>query len=95
MTFERLLKNEAGKWVSSGETFKIPARTVMVAAGTIPNVMYEREYPGTFKMDKWNEFYKGFALRVNGTVESSSRKTRKSDSLPRTKRTEICFLLRR
>ena len=28
-----------------------PARTVCVAAGTSPNVTYEKEYPGTFQLD--------------------------------------------
>ena len=32
-------------------TIELPARTVCVAAGTSPNVIYEKEYPGTFELD--------------------------------------------
>ncbi|MHB1371028.1 MAG: FAD-dependent oxidoreductase, partial [Pseudomonadaceae bacterium] len=35
----------------SGETVTLPARAVLVAAGSIPNTVYEREHPGTFEMD--------------------------------------------
>jgi NADPH-dependent glutamate synthase beta subunit-like oxidoreductase/NAD(P)H-flavin reductase len=40
-----------GKWRDSGEAVELPARAVMVAAGTNPNVVYEKEYPGTFVLD--------------------------------------------
>jgi NADPH-dependent glutamate synthase beta subunit-like oxidoreductase/NAD(P)H-flavin reductase len=40
-----------GKWRSSGERVRLPARTLLVAAGTSPNITYERERPGTFAMD--------------------------------------------
>jgi NADPH-dependent glutamate synthase beta subunit-like oxidoreductase/NAD(P)H-flavin reductase len=63
--FERQV-NENGKWKSSGEVIEMPARAVMVAAGTHPNSMYEREYAGTFAMDKWNEFYLGHRLVRDG-----------------------------
>ena len=42
---------EAGKWKDTGETVEFPARAVMVAAGTNPNIIYEREHPGTFVLD--------------------------------------------
>jgi len=35
----------------------LPARSVFVAAGTTPNVTYEREYPGTFKLDGRKRFF--------------------------------------
>ena len=41
-----------GKWKDSGEVVDLPARAVMVAAGTNPNVVYEREHPGTFALDE-------------------------------------------
>jgi NADPH-dependent glutamate synthase beta subunit-like oxidoreductase/NAD(P)H-flavin reductase len=56
MVFERM-EQSAGKWRPTGETFRVPARTVMVAAGTVPNVMYEREHPGTFQLDADDEFF--------------------------------------
>ncbi len=35
----------------SDEIVTLPARAVFVAAGSIPNTVYEREHPGTFVMD--------------------------------------------
>ena len=32
----------------------------MVAAGTSPNTIYEREFPGTFKMDEKRNFFKKY-----------------------------------
>jgi NADPH-dependent glutamate synthase beta subunit-like oxidoreductase/NAD(P)H-flavin reductase len=63
---ERQVVDEKGKWRGTGQIFDLPARAVMVAAGTHPNVMYEREYPGTMKMDKWGEFYQGHKLVDSG-----------------------------
>src|SRR5262249_49267752 len=40
------------KWKDTGETVVFPARAVMVAAGTNPNVVYEKEHPGTFVIDE-------------------------------------------
>ena len=40
-----------GKLKDTGEEVEFPARAVMVAAGTNPNVIYEREVPGTFVID--------------------------------------------
>ncbi len=44
-----------GKWVDTDETVELPARTVLVAAGTSPNVTYEKEYEGTFGLDSRRE----------------------------------------
>jgi len=41
-----------GKWKDSEEHVEFRARAVVVAAGTNPNVVYEREHPGTFKLDE-------------------------------------------
>jgi NADPH-dependent glutamate synthase beta subunit-like oxidoreductase/NAD(P)H-flavin reductase len=41
-----------GKWKDTGETVDFPARAVVVAAGTNPNVVYEMEHPGTFEIDE-------------------------------------------
>jgi NADPH-dependent glutamate synthase beta subunit-like oxidoreductase/NAD(P)H-flavin reductase len=40
-----------GKLKDSGESVELRARAVMVAAGTNPNVIYEREHPKTFALD--------------------------------------------
>jgi NAD(P)H-flavin reductase/NADPH-dependent glutamate synthase beta subunit-like oxidoreductase len=48
---------------------ELPARTVLVAAGTSPNITYEKEKPNTFQMDSKQRFFQGFrAERVNGAV---------------------------
>src|SRR5262249_23650842 len=51
------------------EIVELPARTVCVAAGTSPNVMYEKERPGSFKMDKWKQFFQAH----KATVDESGR----------------------
>jgi NADPH-dependent glutamate synthase beta subunit-like oxidoreductase/NAD(P)H-flavin reductase len=45
---------------SAGETVEIPARTVLVAAGTVPNVTYEKEHRGSFALDNRQKFFQGF-----------------------------------
>src|SRR6266576_3160671 len=55
---------EDGRWKDSGEIVEMPARSVMVAAGTSPNVIYEKEHKGTFKLDKWGQFFQAYALSV-------------------------------
>lgn len=51
MVFDRMEVKDF-RLVATGETLELPARTVCVAAGTAPNVTYEREFPGTFVMDQ-------------------------------------------
>ncbi|HEX8616927.1 MAG TPA: FAD-dependent oxidoreductase, partial [Thermoanaerobaculia bacterium] len=59
-----------GRWKDSGEIVELNARTVMIAAGTAPNVIYEKEHPGTFKLDKWNQFFQSYQLsNANGGPE--------------------------
>ena len=43
-----------GKWKDTGERVEFPARVVVIAAGTNPNVVYEKEHPGTFALDERN-----------------------------------------
>ncbi len=65
--FERLdYIAETGKFEKTDETHEFPARTVCVAAGTSPNVIYEKEKPGTFKMDEWRQFFQPFKVERNG-----------------------------
>ncbi len=42
---------------NNGYEVVIGAKSVMVAAGTSPNTIYEREYPGTFKFDAKKQFF--------------------------------------
>ena len=68
LLFERQMV-EDGKWRDSGEIVEIPARSVMVAAGTSPNVIYEKEHPGTFKLDKYNQFFQSYAVSGAELIE--------------------------
>ncbi len=47
-----------GQWTASGEFVELPARTVCVAAGTSPNVTYNREKSGTFELAARGGFFK-------------------------------------
>jgi NADPH-dependent glutamate synthase beta subunit-like oxidoreductase/NAD(P)H-flavin reductase len=60
---------EDGRWKDSGTIIALPARSVMVAAGTSPNVIYEKEHPGTFKLDKYGQFFQSFATSDNELIE--------------------------
>ncbi|HYM33888.1 MAG TPA: hypothetical protein VET48_00760, partial [Steroidobacteraceae bacterium] len=51
-----------GKPRGSGEFIELPAKSVCVAAGTSPNTIYERERPGTFTKDKWDNFFQPHSL---------------------------------
>ena len=44
---------------------ELPARTVLVAAGTVPNITYEKEQPRTFGLDAKKRFFQGY--RAEGT----------------------------
>jgi len=67
--FERQDLDETGKWRGSGELVRLPARSVMVAAGTAPNTIIERENPGAFSYDKWEQF---FAPHIIGSASDQT-----------------------
>jgi NAD(P)H-flavin reductase/NADPH-dependent glutamate synthase beta subunit-like oxidoreductase len=46
-----------GRWVDLEERVELPARSVLVAAGTSPNITYEKERPGTFRLDARRRFF--------------------------------------
>ena len=70
LIFERLNYNaESGKFENTGEMHEFPSRTVCVAAGTSPNVIYEKEKPGTFRLDEWRQFFLPHKLERNGKGE--------------------------
>jgi len=50
----------------SGEQVALPARAVLVAAGSIPNTVYEREHPGTFEMD--GKYFAAYRIGENGQM---------------------------
>ncbi len=50
MIFRRMQRVQ-GRWLATnGETI-LPARSIFVAAGTVPNTIYEREHPGSIRLD--------------------------------------------
>jgi NADPH-dependent glutamate synthase beta subunit-like oxidoreductase/NAD(P)H-flavin reductase len=49
---------------------ELPARTILVAAGTSPNVTYEKEQPGTFQLDSKRRFFQGFRAEGSGASVS-------------------------
>jgi NADPH-dependent glutamate synthase beta subunit-like oxidoreductase/NAD(P)H-flavin reductase len=64
LKFERYQIDETGQQVATGEHVILPAKSVCVAAGTSPNIIYEREYPGTFELDKRGQFFAGYQAIV-------------------------------
>jgi len=51
---------------ADGSRIELPARTVLVAAGTVPNVTYQKEHPGAFSLDHKQKFFQGYrAVRAN------------------------------
>ncbi|MDP1822165.1 MAG: FAD-dependent oxidoreductase [Archangium sp.] len=57
-----------GKLTGSGQQVQLAARTVCVAAGTSPNVTYEREYPGTFALDSKGSYFRAFDAVPEGKL---------------------------
>jgi NADPH-dependent glutamate synthase beta subunit-like oxidoreductase/NAD(P)H-flavin reductase len=53
---------EPGKWKGGGKFVELPARTLLVAAGTSPNISYEKEEPGRLQLDDRRRFFKGFKV---------------------------------
>ncbi len=52
-----------------GRTIRVPARAVLVAAGTSPNITCEKEQPGTFELDARKRFFQGYrAQRIDGSI---------------------------
>ena len=47
----RRMKCEQGRWLATREEVRLPARSVFVAAGAVPNTIYEHEHPGTFERE--------------------------------------------
>jgi NADPH-dependent glutamate synthase beta subunit-like oxidoreductase/NAD(P)H-flavin reductase len=48
-----------------GSTIDLPARTVCIAAGTSPNVIYEKEYPGTFELDDKKQYFRPHVAKID------------------------------
>lgn len=52
---------------ADGSPVELPARTVLVAAGTSPNITYEKEHPGSFTLDGKQKFFQGFKAVKSGS----------------------------
>jgi NADPH-dependent glutamate synthase beta subunit-like oxidoreductase/NAD(P)H-flavin reductase len=59
---------QMGRVGESGEpgTVTLPARTVLVAAGTTPNITCEKEAPGIFQLDSKKKFFEPHSATPNG-----------------------------
>ena len=69
-----IFKREGARRPAPSVTVTLPARTVLVAAGTTPNIMYEKEYPGTFELDARKKFFQPHTRRA-GRRRPASRST--------------------
>ncbi|MFQ5995018.1 MAG: FAD-dependent oxidoreductase [Acidiferrobacterales bacterium] len=62
------MRQEDGRWINTGEEIEVPLRSLLIAAGTSPNTIYEQEYPGTFELE--DNFFQRFDLvPENGSLE--------------------------
>ena len=57
------------RYKDSDEMITLNAKTILVAAGTSPNIVYEREHPGTFLLDE-----KGYFFREHKIMKDESGK---------------------
>ncbi len=73
LIFMKQSKTAEGKWVDLGETVTLPAKSVLVAAGTSPNVIYEREHEGTFELDEWKHFFQTYKLDENSNLVKTEK----------------------
>ena len=64
VSFKRM-RQDSGRLIDSGGRVRFPARTLLVAAGTSPNVTYEREHPGSFDLDDRRQFFRAHRRRTN------------------------------
>ncbi|MFB4204240.1 Dihydroorotate dehydrogenase B (NAD(+)), electron transfer subunit [wastewater metagenome] len=58
----RRMQRVEGRWLATREEVTLDARSIFVAAGTVPNTIYEREYPRTFALNG-NHFLPHIARR--------------------------------
>src|SRR5215471_16528820 len=55
----------AVRFKAKDRTVELPARSMMVAAGTTPNISYGKEHAGTFQLDKNRKFFAPHNVRRN------------------------------
>ena len=77
---------------ADGSTVELPARTVLVAAGTVPNVTYEKEHPGSFSLDGKQKFFQGFKAVKTSRTSAERLQTRRFT--PRTRSQRLLHVAR-
>jgi NADPH-dependent glutamate synthase beta subunit-like oxidoreductase len=76
VVFERQGLDESGKWRGTGEFVTLPARSVMIAAGTSPNTIIDRENPNSvFEYDKWQQFFAPFTVKQSVDADAELSET--------------------
>lgn len=75
----RRLLNDVGRWVSTDDEVKLPARSIFVATGAQPNIAYEYEHRGTFLRDDRSRNYKHFTQQGGRLMEQTHQGTVKMD----------------
>ncbi|MBK1727486.1 FAD-dependent oxidoreductase [Halorhodospira neutriphila] len=51
VVFRRMRQDRGGRWYATGQEVELPARSVFVAAGTVPNTIYAHEHPGSLALE--------------------------------------------
>jgi len=63
---DMIFRREGQERREGQDTLALPARTVLVAAGTSPNVTYEKERSGTFQLDSKAKFFQPHRVERDG-----------------------------
>lgn len=66
---------DGSRYSRTGSFIELPARSVIIAAGTQPNITYEREYPGTFELDVQGRYWRAYELEEEPTVAAENGST--------------------
>lgn len=69
------IKTDDGRWKDTGDVEILPAKTLIVAAGTSPNIIYEREHPGTFVLDDNRYFFQSYKRDENGSLVKTGKES--------------------
>lgn len=59
---DKIIFKKQNSAVETDELVTFEAKSVMVAAGTSPNIIYEKEFPGTFRVDETKYSFKPYSV---------------------------------
>lgn len=65
LVLEKQVVTDDGRWRGTGEFKTIEAKSLCIAAGTAPNTIYEKEFPGTFKKDQQDYYFKTHRVKID------------------------------